>query len=101
MRRTSPTIVQDVIGGGIAISALQSRPRSGTLRLFYLTESTAVDAFNMHAPAAIFGLYDLDNPGSWREMLYMTVDGGCRITLDETTRTRWIVEVEYQELQPS
>lgn len=101
MRRTSPTIVQDVIGGGIAISALQSRPRTGTLRLFYLDEGNAVEAFNMHAPKATFSLYDLDNPGSWREMLYTTVDGGTRITLDETTGTRWIVEVEYQELQPS
>lgn len=101
MRRSSASIVQDIIGGGIAISALQSRPRTGTLRLFYMYESNAVDAFNMHAPRATFGLFDLDEPGSWREMLYVVADGGCRITLDETTRTRWIVEVEYQELQPS
>lgn len=99
--RTGQTIVQDVIGGGVAIAIGASRPRTGTLRLFYAYEANAVDAFNMHAPAASFALSDLDEPGSWREMLYVVGDGGCRITLDEVTRRRWIVEVEYQELQPS
>lgn len=101
MSRAGQSIVQDVIGGGVAITTLASRPRSGTLRLFYMYEESAVDAFNMHAPAGSFALSDLDEPGSWREMLYVVGDGGCRITLDEVTRRRWIVEVEYQELQPS
>lgn len=98
MSRTGQTIVQDVIGGGIAIAISGSRPRTGTLRLFYMHEANAVDAFNMHAQAGTFNFSDTETT-SWQDMLYIVGDGGCRITLDEQTRRRWIVEVDYQELQ--
>lgn len=98
--RTGQTIVQDVIGGGVAIAIGAARPRTGTLRLFYAYEANAVDAFNMHAPAGTFGFYDTET-STWQDMLYVVGDGGCRITLDEVTRRRWVVEVEFQELQPA
>lgn len=100
--RQGGAIAQDVIGGGVRIALGMSRPRRGTLELFYLSEADAVAAFDMHQPAAAFRLNDLDSPGSWREMQYVVpVDGECRIRLDPLTRRRWIVEVDYQEMQPA
>lgn len=100
--RAGGAIAQDVIGGGVRIAVGMSRPRTGTLELFYKDEVPAVAAFDMHQHAATFLLSDLDAPGSWRDMRYVvTADGGSRIRLDEVTRRRWIVEVDYQEMQVS
>lgn len=100
--RAGGAVAQDVIGGGVRIAVGMSRPRTGTLELFYRDEAPAVAAFDMHQHAASFLLSDLDAPGSWREMRYVvTMDGGCRIRLDKLTRRRWIVEVDYQEMQVS
>lgn len=99
--RAGTSIVQDIIGGGVRISVGRARPRTGTLELFYKFEVDAVHAFDLHQPALYLKLTDLDNPGSWREMSYVVTDGGCRLRLDPTTRRRWIVEVDYQELQVS
>lgn len=98
---TAPSIFQDIIGGGVAVTAGRPRPRSGTLRLFYMVESSAVLALQMFLGGGTFAVADLAEPGSWKEMLFVLGEAGCQLTLDELTRKRWILEVDYQELQPA
>lgn len=97
--RAGTSSTQDIIGGGVAVTAGAARPRSGTLSLFYMDEAAAAAGFNLHQPAGPYTLTDLTAPGSWREMQYVIAPGGCTITLDPTTRRRWVVQVAYQELQ--
>jgi|GEM_PF-1416526 len=97
--RTGGSIKNKIVGGGMSITLQQPNPRSGTLRLFFRTEAEAVVAFNLHAPASMFSFIADDSAPSWKDMSYVVDDAGCRIVRDEETRTRWIVEVAFQELQ--
>ena len=88
--------VYDIIGGGIAVALVRPRPRSGTLRLFYLTEADADAARELHTRETTFSLVS-----SERSSIAMTyvLDGRLRVELDEETRDRWVVEVGYQEIE--
>lgn len=91
----SRTIVHDTLDGGIAVSIIPPRPRAGTLRLFYKTETAANDAARLHLIPATFQLASTDRP-----TINMAFDvvGQVRVLLDEQTRNRWTVEVGYQEV---
>ncbi len=95
--RESQNIVHDIIGGGIAVTLIRPRPRSGTLHLFFLTEPDAFNALNKHALEATFTLSDSDRPGV--NMTYVA-DGTADLALDDQTRLRWVVSIGYQEVEP-
>lgn len=95
--RTSRNIVHDLISGGIAVTLISPRPRSGTLRLVYATESDAAFSVLLHAEETTFTLVDDD-----RDSLAMTyvIDGsGVEIALDDESRDVWVVSVGFQEVE--
>lgn len=92
--RVSQNIVHDLISGGIAVTLIEPRPRSGTLQLVYGNEEDALGAFNLHAQEDTFELVQDDVTGI--NMTYV-LDGALRITLGET-RKEWTVSVGFQEV---
>lgn len=94
--RESQNTVHDIIGGGIAVTLVRPRPRSGTLELFFLTEGDAFDAMTKHSLESSFTLSDTDRPSV--NMTYV-VSGALDLRLDEATRTRWVLSVGYQEVE--
>ena len=95
--RESRNLVHDTLDGGIAVALYVPRPRSGTLRLFYLTEADAAAAATLHARNTSFTLESTDR--TTINMAYVTV-GTTRTALDDATRNRWTVDVGYQEVLP-
>ncbi len=92
----SLNIVHDIIGGGVGVTLVRPRPRSGTLSLLYLTEADADAARLLHGRETTFTLTDADRP-----TLTMTyaVNGTIGIALDSQGRRRWTVDVGFQELE--
>lgn len=96
--RTSTNRVRPLLGGGIAVSLGEAGPRTGTLELFFLTEAAAEQAEQLHMLAGVFALADPDRPTI--AMSYVVADAGAiSRTLDPETRERWIVTVDYQEIE--
>jgi hypothetical protein len=95
--RRSRNIVHDLVGGGIVVSLVAPRPRSGEMQLLYDTESAAFAAVALHAIETSFTLTESD-PASV-SMTYV-VDGQVSIALDEASLLVWIVTVGYQEIEP-
>lgn len=89
-------VVHDLIGGDIAVTLVPQRLRSGTLELLYDDESEAWDAVALHVGADTFTLADPDIAAIG--MLYAA--GTVSPALEDETRALWIVQVEYQELEP-
>lgn len=91
----SQNIVDDIIGGGIAVVLIRPRPRSGTLELFYPDEDDADECRQMHARETSFQLI---TDRSTIAMTYV-VSGRIRVALDDETRDHWVVSVDYQEIE--
>lgn len=94
--RESQNIVHDLIGGGIAVTLIRPRPRKGTLELGYLLEADAAAALALHARETTFTLTDSDRASV--TMTYV-VDGSISLELFDETRDRWVVSVDYQEVE--
>lgn len=94
--RESQNIVHDIIGGGIGVTLIRPRPRSGTLGLLFSAESDAKDALDAFARETSFTLSDTDR--STVAMTFVTA-GKVALSLDETTRDNWEVSVDYQEVE--
>jgi hypothetical protein len=93
--RESRNVVHDLIGGGIAITLVEPRPRSGVLRLFYQVEADAFAALALHTRETTFFLSSDDRPHI--NMTYV-LDGAGDIELDEDTKDKWIVPIGFQEV---
>lgn len=91
----SQNVVHDIIGGGIAVTIIRPRPRSGTLGLFFTDESAAFEAVELHKRETSFTLSDTDRPVIG--MRYI-VNGSVGIRLTED-RKRWEVSVDFQEVE--
>lgn len=94
--RESQNIVHDLIGGGIAVTLVRPRPRSGRLELFFLTEADGFAALTKHGLETTFTLSDTDRPAV--AMTYVT-EGAIDLALDDEGRTRWVLTVGYQEVE--
>ena len=95
--RAGANITHELISGDLAVVLRPGRLRSGTLRLFYPSESAAFGAMDMHARRATFTLNDTDRAPV--NMTYVVTDGGrVALTLDDETRTVWTVMVDFQEV---
>jgi hypothetical protein len=93
--QSSRNIVHDTLDGGIMVSLIPPRPRSGTLRLFYPSEAAADAARLLHRRPAPFTLTSTER--TTINMSYVTA-GPARIVLDDQTRNAWVVEVGFQEV---
>lgn len=94
--RTSRNEIHDLISGGIAVSLVAPRPRSGILELFYADEAEAFASLNLHAEETTFQLSDDSRPSV--NMAYV-IDGILSVALDDETREHWVVSVGYQEVE--
>ncbi|MFJ6534413.1 hypothetical protein [Microbacterium sp. NPDC091662] len=91
----SKNVVHDIIGGGIGVTLIRPRPRSGTLALFFTEESAAFAAVELHKRETSFTLSDTDRPVVG--MRYI-VDGSVGIRLTDD-RKRWEVSIDFQEVE--
>lgn len=93
-RRESRNRIHDLLDGSIGVSYIAPRPRSGTLRLLFLTAASANTAYALHAQETSFALSSTDVPTMG--MRYV-LDGSLDLKLDAELG-HWWVEVGYQEL---
>jgi hypothetical protein len=91
-------VIHDLIGGGIAVSLVAPRPRSGELTLLYDTETDAFAAAALHREETTFTLTETETPSV--SMSYVVDGTGIRVALDEQTLLVWTVTVGYQEVIP-
>lgn len=93
--RQSRNVVHNLIGGDIAVTLVDPRPRSGELVLLYDNETDAWAGYNLHGAAAVFTLAS-DEVASV-DMAYV-IDGTVAIALDDQSQAVWLVTVGYQEV---
>ena len=80
-----------------AITLRPARPRTGTLNLLCAELDDALAMDTLHAAANVVTLVDSDHPGL--NMTYVA-SGTVQLELDNETRSRWWVRVDFQEIQP-
>lgn len=93
--RESRNVVHDLIGGGIAVTLILPRPRSGELTLRYTSETQAWGALALLSNESAYTLTDSDRPGIG---MTFVVNGDVALSLDEDTRDTWTVQVPFQEI---
>lgn len=93
--RSSRTVVNPIVGGGVDYILYPADLRSGTMTLVFLDEQDAIDCFQLHAKAAVFTITDTDRPSI--NMNYI-VNGSNTRTLNDQNRTWWTVAIQYQEV---
>ena len=89
------TITHKLIRGGTSYSLRSAEPRTGTLDLFFLDAAAAWACFNLHTEVGVF-VYD-DTDVTQQSMEYV-VTGRVEPVLDDDTRVRWVVSVDYGEI---
>jgi hypothetical protein len=95
-RQESRNIVHPIVG--ISNPDVTLRPanlRTGTLHLFYMDEASAESIRAAHTAGVVFSLSSDDVDSI--DMSYV-VDGEIGTRLDDQTRIRWIVDVDFQEV---
>jgi hypothetical protein len=93
----SRNVIHDLIGGGIVVSLVAPRPRSGSFDLLFADNAAAVAAAQLHREETTFTLTWPDLPTG--AMTYVTSDS-VSVRKDPVTLKRWIVTVGYQEVTP-
>lgn len=94
--RQTRSIVHDTLDGGIAVSLIPPRPRSGILRLFYKDQAAAFAAMDLHSRVSTFNLVSTERPPI--NMVFVAAPSDIRVQLDPETRNVWTVDVPYQEV---
>jgi hypothetical protein len=80
-----------------AVTLREAAAKAGTLQLFFLLETAALQASEAHRLAEVFTYQDTDRPAL--TMRYVVPDAGkIGVTLDPETKKRWIVAVDYQQV---
>lgn len=95
-RHEGRNVLHPLIGNPLpAVTLRPAGAKAGTLRLFFQTEADALAAEEAHTRAEVFTYTDSDRLAL--TMRYV-VSGTIAVTLDEKTRQRWIVAVDYQQV---
>lgn len=96
-RQPGRNIFHDVIGREDPdVTLRRAGLRTGTLKLFFLTEGQANACRLLHSRPAVFTYTASDNATT--SMRYAVDDSGITVTLDDDTRRRWVVAVAYREV---
>ncbi|WP_157156263.1 hypothetical protein [Diaminobutyricimonas sp. LJ205] len=93
--RESNNVVHRLVDGSVSVTLRETNLRAGTLELFFLTEPAAAECVQMHADGSLFLFTEPERPTL--SMTYV-VAGRIGFALEEQTRDRWIVSVDYQEV---
>lgn len=94
--RQSRNVIHDIIGREDPEVTLRvAGLRTGTLEMLVSTLANALALEALHTPGVVMTLADVDLPGL--NMDYVT-SGDIGVQLDDETRDRWLVTVDYQEV---
>lgn len=93
--RQARSIVHDLIGGGIAVSLIEPRPRAGTIAYLFDNEDDAAACLALHAAPTSFTLTVSDSTSTGMEYV---LQGVASLALDPQSITAWIVTVGYQQI---
>lgn len=96
--RTAQNIFTPLIDGTLVVTAIPPKLRSGTLNLFYPSESAAWTAYAYFAVATRYRI--VETTGASAVGMYFYTEGDITIQLDPETLTQWTVAVGYQEVLP-
>ncbi len=94
--RNSRNVVHDLLDGGIGVVFTAPRPRSGTLELLFEDETAAFEALALHEQESTFVLSSTERDVV--DMTYVLGEGQLGLSLDDQTRTAWVLSVPYQEV---
>lgn len=94
--RESQNIIHDIIGGGIGVTLIRPRPRSGTLELLFNAEGPSKNAMDLLSRETTFTLSDTDLDSV---AMAFVPSGSIGLALDSATRKEWTVSVDYQEVE--
>lgn len=95
-QRAAPTLTHTIIGRGDPDVTLKPVGlRTGTLDLFLLTEDDAARAQAVLSEVGVFTYTDDALPST---AMRFVVKGALGIRLDDQTRRRWVVSVQYAEV---
>lgn len=96
--RKSANMIHTIIGRSDPDVTLKPAGlRTGKLEFFFLTLADALTADTIHKAEGTVALADTDLPAL--NMSYVT-SGDIELELDDDTRKRWIVRVDFQEVLP-
>jgi hypothetical protein len=96
--RESGNVVHTIISSvSPEVTLRAARLRTGTLRLLFATQAEALVGEALHALPVVLVLADPDVSGI--NMSYVA-HGNIEVSLDDATRTAWIVSVDFQEVTP-
>lgn len=96
--RRAGNIVHPIIANAWpAVTLRPAKPRTGTLSMLVMSLSDALAMDALHSTESTLTLVDGDLPGL--NMTYVA-SGDITVELDDRTRLRWWVRVDFQEIQP-
>ncbi|NYD65983.1 hypothetical protein [Agromyces atrinae] len=96
--RAARAIVHEILDNTAPSVVLRAAAsRSGKLRLIFDNEEDAYGAERAHAESGYWTLTDPDRPSL--NMTYVVADGDIVRTLDPETRTIWVLEIPFVEVQ--
>jgi hypothetical protein len=75
----SRNVVHDLIGGGLAVSLVEPRPRAGGLELLYLSEASAFAASALHQQESTFTLVESDRVYFTMTYVVDSIDGAADV----------------------
>lgn len=94
--RESRTVLHQPIDNPVPeVTGRPAAPRSGTLRLFFVSLDDAQAAEDAHAQPGPWLLVD---PDGWFRTMRYVVTGPVRLASTSDDGDRWLVEVGYQEV---
>lgn len=94
--RESNNIIHDVLESGAPyISYRPTGLRTGTIELLFVTHAEALECEALHALPGRFTLTSTERPGI--NMAFVP-SGEIAVSLDDETRDRWLVTVDFHEV---
>lgn len=93
----SRNIVHPLMGGGVAITFGSEPKRTGTLDMFFNSETAVNTAYSFFKNSFVFQLTDTDAPTT---NMTFVIAGAIKRAWDGTTSNGWLLSVDFQEVQP-
>lgn len=94
-QRQTRTVIHDLLDGGIAVSYVPLRPRSGTLVSVYQDKTEAWAAYALYAASDTFSYTNTELP---EVGMTFVLDGRLSIEPDDEVPGVWYVDAGYQEV---
>ena len=93
----SGNLIHPILGTSApSVSYAPSTLRTGTFEFLVATAAIAESWRSLHLTSGIFVFYDADNALT----INYVPNGDVTVTLDDESRTLWLVKVDWQEVIP-